>query len=418
MVHNGLGNAYKALNRVVEAMLAFRLAIALQPDAPDAYSNRGTVLLGIGQAERGLVSFDRAIVLAPREISYLYNIVQSKRLHAADRHLAALLDWSARVPTLATPAQIDLHFALGKAYADLGQPAEAMTHFHAGNRIKHGLFPYDETANRDLLDRICAFFNQDFMRSLDGYGDPTDKPILIVGMPRSGTTLLTQILASHPQVFGAGETPALGVAIRSLGQILGVPRFPEGLKALSPPILRRVSNIYLSELRSLTTTTTTTDYVVDKLLSNVFLLGLVKLMIPNVRIIHAVREPLDTCLSIYGQNFAGDQRYAHDLAALGRYYRSYQRMMEHWREVLPAGSLLDVHYEAVVDDQAGQTRRLLDHCGLPWDDACLSFHTWGGLVKTASVTQVRQPIYRTSVRRSRAFAPYLGPLIEALGTCP
>jgi hypothetical protein len=305
---------------------------------------------------------------------------------------------------------VTLHFALGKAYLDLGETERAFDHLDAGNRKKRIQLVYDAEANRAHNAAVAAAFPSEIYDRFAGAGCDSSAPIFVVGMPRSGTTLIEQILASHPAIHGAGELHALPEAAREIGGV------PEGIAGLSADELARLGDSYLERVGDLPAGKT---HFVDKLPVNFLNLGLIRLALPDARIIHARRDPVDTCLSCYAKSFkAANLPYAYDQTELGRYYRDYETLMAHWRATLPATHFLEVQYEAVVDDLEGQSRRMIAFLGLPWDDACLEFHRTRRPVRTASVNQVRRPIYRGSVGRWRVHAARLGPLLQALGVEP
>jgi hypothetical protein len=245
-----------------------------------------------------------------------------------------------------------------------------------------------------------------------GQGDPSTVPLFIVGMPRSGTTLVEQILASHHSVFGAGERTEL---LRTVGRIsaqqIGATSFPEAVWTMSVEALHQVGADYVAALQPLAPDA---SRIVDKMPANFACVGLIRLILPNAKIIHVSRNPVDTCLSCFSKLFSGEQPFSYDLAELGRYYHGYKDLMAHWRAVLPPGVMLEVEYESLVRDFNTQARRIIAHCDLPWDSACLDFHKTSRPVHTASLVQVRQPIYRTSVGRWRPAVTLLRPLLEAL----
>jgi hypothetical protein len=250
------------------------------------------------------------------------------------------------------------------------------------------------------------------MRTFQDVGEPSAVPLFIVGMPRSGTTLIEQIMASHPRLFGAGELPNLHNAAVSLHPTGGgIFSFPDAMLHVSGEHLQRLAAHYVSEVLRLAPTAT---HVIDKMPSNFFFAGLIHLALPNARIIHAVRDPVDTCMSCFSKLFAAGQYHTYDLAELGRYYRHYEELMEHWRRVLPVGRILDVRYEDLVADLEGQARRIIGHCGLEWHRRCLAFHETVRPVRTASATQVRQPLYRSAIGRARPYERFLGPLFAEL----
>jgi hypothetical protein len=231
--------------------------------------------------------------------------------------------------------------------------------------------------------------------------------VFVLGMPRSGSTLIEQILASHPQIHGAGELE------HPSGTAGAIPfLFPESVLSLDGGALARMGESYVARLPPRTDGRRLT---VNKLPNNFLYIGLIRLILPNARIIHTVRSPLDTCLSCYSTLFTSGQLFSYNLRELGRYYRGYDELMAHWRSVLAPDAMLDVAYEDVVEDLEGQARRLIDYCGLKWDDRCLSFHKTRRAVHTASAVQVRQPLFRSSIDRWRKFQAGLGPLLDELG---
>ncbi len=300
-----------------------------------------------------------------------------------------------------------LHFALAKVYLDVGDSARAFAHLDAGARMKRAQFAYSADANRARNAAIAAAFSAETFARFAGAGSRAGAPIFVVGMPRSGTTLIEQILASHPAIHGAGELHALPQIAAEIGGV------PEGLGALTADDLAGIGDDYLARAGEPPAGKTR---VVDKLPGNFANAGLIRLILPEAQIIHVRRDAIDTCLSCYSKNFRGPNLpYTNDQTELGLFYRDYEALMAHWRATLPATHFLEVDYEAVVDDLEGQARRMIAFVGLPWDPACLEFHRTKRPVHTASVNQVRKPIYRASVGRWRAHAAFLGPLIKALG---
>jgi hypothetical protein len=275
--------------------------------------------------------------------------------------------------------------------------------------LKRATFEYDANAVTRHFDAIRRTFDRNTLERLRGAGDASTVPIFVLGMPRSGTTLTEQILASHPDVHGAGELPdLLAIAQRPVNGA----GYPGNILALDRAQLTVWGADYVAGLRR---HAPGAKHITDKMPANFFAVGLIHLMLPHAKIIHVNRNPVDTCLSCFTRLFNRKQNQTYDLAELGRYYVDYVRLMNHWRALLPAGAFLDVRYEDIVADPETQARRLLDHCGLEWNAACLDFHKHRRSIRTASVTQVRQPIYKTSVERWRHYEKYLGPLLDALG---
>jgi hypothetical protein len=319
--------------------------------------------------------------------------------------------------SLAVGKRIDLHFALAKAYADLGRPQDEFERLLAGNKLKRSIVHYEETLVLSELDGARRVFSPEFMRKERGRGEPSAKPIFIVGMPRSGTSLIEQILASHPQVFGAGELTcferAIGDVRSGIGEVShgGVSRYPEIALQMSDDEFQNLGGGYLAAIERLAPTA---SHITDKMPTNFVFAGLIHLALPNATIIHTVRDPVDTCISCFSKLFTEGNFHSYDLAELGRYYRHYHTLMAHWHQVLPPGRILDVVYEDIVADLEGAARRIVAHCGLPWDARCLDFHSTERIVRTASAAQVRRPIYANSVGRRRAYQSMLGPLLAEL----
>ncbi len=316
------------------------------------------------------------------------------------------------IDTLETRQQIELHFALGKACEDLGRHAEAFAHWRDGNAIKRRVLDYSESGMLAWLARIRDVFTPELMRAKAELGDPSELPVFIVGMPRSGTTLLEQILSGHPDFFGAGELHNFGRAVTGLAP--GALAFPEAVWSWDADALMRLGARYDAELRALAPRARRAS---DKLPANFQFCGLIHLALPHARIIHVRRDPVDTCLSCFSKLFTGDNLpYAYDLEAeLGRYYRAYAE--PHGATGVrcsPAGVMLEVAYEDMVGDLEGQARKAVAHCGLDWDPRCLAFHDLDRPVRTASAAQVRQPLYGGSVARGRNYDGMLQPLLEAL----
>jgi hypothetical protein len=248
------------------------------------------------------------------------------------------------------------------------------------------------------------------VRAKRGLGDPSDAPVFIVGMPRSGTTLIEQILASHPKVFGAGELRAMANLAERISGPKGI-LFPEAASTLTDDHLLQLGGQYLHVVRRLAPTA---ERITDKMPGNFVLAGLIHLALPNARIIHVCRDARDTAFSCFSILFARGHEFTYDLADVGRYCGAYRRLMNHWRNVMP-GVMLEVHYEEVVADLESQARRIIAHCGLEWDERCLEFYRTERSVRTASANQVRQPIYRSSIGRWRLHKDALLPLLKALG---
>jgi hypothetical protein len=304
-----------------------------------------------------------------------------------------------------------LHFTLGKAWMDVGDGDRSFSHLNAGNALKRATLRYDPSATRRWMASIGPAFTPDMIERLAGAGDPSQTPIFIIGMPRSGTTLVEQVLSSHPEALGVGESPLLDHLVKSFpGDGSRPVGYPKLLAALTPADLGRLGRTYVAGISA----GAAHPLIIDKMPTNFLYAGLIHLMLPNARIIHCRRNPLDTCVSCYTKHFIAGVEFSYDLAELGSFYRDYQNLMARWRDLLPPERFLEIDYENVVEDLESQARRMVAFCGLEWDEACLSFHSNSRHVRTASSLEVRRPVHRDSIERWKAYEGHLGPLIEAL----
>lgn len=448
-VHNNLGGALKELGQFDAAMTCYRSALGIKPDFAKAHSNLGVVLrelgqhhaevecyhraleidpacsealLGMGQlylARGEMVEaedcFRKALEIKPDDLEIRLLLAQLRKVKTGDENLAALVATEEAARRNGSPMPykkaIYLHFALGKSFDDLGEYDRAFPHFIEGCKLRRATFEYDAAQTTQQFNDIMRVFNPATMARLKGGGDLSSVPIFVLGMPRSGTTLVEQIIASHPEVYGAGELPDLmAIAQRDVaGTDAG---FPNNVAALDQADLTKWAAQYVAGLQG---RAPDAKYLTDKMPTNFLAIGLIHLMLPNAKIIHVNRNPVDTCLSCFMQLFSNNQEHTYDLSELGHYYSDYVRLMQHWRNVLPAGSFLEVQYESIVAEQEIQSRRIIDFCGLDWNDACLDFYKNKRTIGTASKTQVRQPVYKSSVERWRSYEKFLGPLLDALG---
>jgi tetratricopeptide (TPR) repeat protein len=408
--HDCLARTLQLLDRTDEAVSHWEKILAIAPDHVDARNRLGNALRGIGRVDEAVRAFESAIMLAPRKTASYLNLANAKRLTVADPHFAAMTKLPSEMESLAVDDQICLYFALSKAFADLGDHEQSFRHLLQGNSLKRKQIKYNEAKTLERFERIRSIFSADLLRDKQKCGDPSSAPIFIIGMPRSGTTLVEQILASHPKVYAAGELYELQNLAAHITAANGS-EFPEAVAAMSDEQIRELG---VTHLRALRRRAPSAQRITDKMPANFMLVGLIALTLPNARIIHTCRDARDTALSCFSILFEAGQDYTYDLAELGRYIRAYQALMEHWRAVLPAGLMLEVQYAEVVNNLEEQARRIVAHCGLDWDDACLAFHKTERSVRTASATQVRQPIYQSSVGRWRRYEDRLQPLLQAL----
>jgi len=413
--HVNMGTALNGLGREVEALAWFDQALALDPANANAYANRGLSLKVLGQLDAARAVLERAVALAPRSPRHYLALADCRRFAPGDPLVAAMEALAREQATLPVGERICLGFALAKALADMGEPARGFEHLSAANGLKRRQIAYDEAGTLAGFARLADVFTPETMRARAGAGARGATPVFIVGMPRSGTTLVEQILANHPSVHGAGELETLPRAVAALNthareQAAGA--YPALLRDVAPQSLVDLGMRYLAETVALAPDAAR---ITDKLPLNFVHVGLIHWALPDARVIAVERDPVDTCLSCYSKLFVGNHPYAYDLGELGRYHRGYQDVMALWRSVLPDGVLLTVRYEDVVADLEGAARRIVAHCGLDWHPGCLAFHEATRAVRTASLVQVRQPLYREALGRAAPYRHLLGPLLDGLG---
>lgn len=407
--HVNLGSALQALGRDEEALAAYREALRLSPGYADAAAGEVSVLDRLGLVEEACARIRTLIETAPGNPDVITTFASvARRLGEEEKAVAALKGLLARHDLLATKREAAL-FALGKLCDARGRFSDAFEYYRAANSVRPHAFDLHEF--RDYCARVRGTFGKELLRRLPRARNNSALPIFVVGMPRSGTSLVEQILSSHPAVFGAGELTWIDQLSEAWPERLGVQaRYPECALDLSVRSLDLAQEEHLARLHACAPEA---DRVVDKMPGNFMHLGLIEILFPGSRIIHIAREPLDNCLSCFFQNFTHGHEYTADLETLGAVYREYERIMEHWRATL-AHPLLEVRYELLVADQEAESRRLVEFCGLPWDERCLHFHENKRVVRTASYDQVRRPMYRDSLARHRHYEPFLGDLRSAL----
>jgi tetratricopeptide (TPR) repeat protein len=411
---NLMGRVAFEREKLEDSIDYYRRALKVKPDLADAYNNMGNALKELGQLDEARAAYVRAIELDPEATGAYVNLADSMKFKPGDPYLARIEALAIKTESLSQKDRIHLDYALGKAYTDLADHKRAFSHLVAGSTAKRNMISYDEADAMAFFDRIENVFTADLIAGKAGGGDSSRRPIFILGMPRSGTTLVEQIIASHPMVRGGGELHELNDAINGVKDTHGgaaLP-YPEYVPALDPSAMKRLGERYLASVRK---RAPEGERVTDKMPSNYYFLGLIHLALPNAKIIHTMRDPVDTCVSCFSKLFSAEQNHTYDLGELGRYHRRYEQLMAHWRKVLPPGSFLDMQYEDVVADLECAARRIITYCDLPWDDRCLAFHETNRPVRTASATQVRQPIYKSAIDRWRLYEEFLGPLLIALG---
>jgi tetratricopeptide (TPR) repeat protein len=434
--HNNLGNVLRGRGHVAEAEISLRRALKLKPNYTDARCNLGLTLILLGRLRDARARFEKVLKAAPRHADALLGMAQiagmEGRFDEAETLLKRALAVNPSMPSawatlaglrkmtvsdvswlegaeaiaakgIAPLEEADIRFAIGKYYDDVEDFKRAFQSYKRANELlKPVAENYAREARTSFVDDLIAAYTKEAIAHVAGGASDSMKPIFVVGMMRSGTSLTEQIISSHPSVNGAGELSFWGNAVREHETAVR-----QGL--LGEPIRKRLAEDYL---RVLSGHSDDARHVVDKAPVNSDHLGVIHSIFPNARIIHMRRDPIDTCLSCYFQKFSTSLNFTMDLSDLAHYYREHRRLMEHWHSVLPPGSILDVPYEELVADQAGWTRRMLQFIGLEWDERCLEFTKTKRSVVTASYWQVRQTVYTDSVRRSRHYEKFIAPLLS------
>jgi tetratricopeptide (TPR) repeat protein len=405
----GLADCCKNLGEFARAEQVLTKLIADHRDNALAHHHHGVLLEQKGDILEAADAYRRAIELAPRLGLAHYQLAQLKGHRTTDDELQSRLRVY-RDPDLTAEQRSPLALAISIGYEQRKDFAEAFRYLSEGNDIKARLHPYDDAKVDRFHDSIRRAHTAMHAQELAVDSSHGPRIAFVLGMPRSGTSLTEQLLASHPEVHGAGEVACMEDTIRLLGRLTGTP-FPDGARVLTTDHLREMRTFYLQALGA---NTPDAGWIVDKTPMNFQYIGIISRMMPDAMIIHCRRDPLDNCLSIYQRLFDATHTYSHDLEALGHYYRRYWELMQFWTAQAP-DRVLDVGYEETVTDLERQAHRLCGFLGLPFDNAMLRFYQTERVVMTPSASQVRQPIYRDSVASWRKYAQYLGPLRDSLG---
>lgn len=405
--HLAAARACQSLGETTKALAYYQQASDLPGTiAESALAGQAATLLEAGRRDEAFASLDRALEIFPSSVRVLSIRADAKTFRENDSDIGKLRGIAAQGEARSIAERVKVNFSLGKAHLDIGATAEAFRYFKTANALKRSTFNYDSAATKQWMDQIATSFSIELIKRLAGSGADSRAPVFIIGMPRSGTSLVEQILASNHKVVGAGELSAFGTGVAELGP------YPHYAPGLTGPLLKALGERYLEKVSTLGSGA---ERVIDKMPGNFLYAGLIALALPGARIIHCRRDAVDTCLSCYTREFAGDQRFAYDMTELGEFYGYYERLMTHWREVLPASQFTEVRYEDVICDLEGEARALSEFIGVGWDDSCLAFYESKRVVRTASYGQVRQPLYSTSIGRWQEYQSELTPLLAALG---
>jgi tetratricopeptide (TPR) repeat protein len=408
---SGLGQASAQLGDIPRSVAAYARSLELDPGLPGIHMSYAHALKAIGRQQDALREYRAAIALKP-EFGEVYWSMANLKVFRFDPAEVAAMERQLKREDLTENADIHFRFALGKAYEDAGEYDRAWENYHAGNQRKRPLVSHDPVGFEARHEEIAEVFSREFLEQHAGDGFESDAPIFIVGLPRSGSTLIEQVLASHSRVEGTLELANLGEIALSTGRYRrGRNEYPEAVRALRGRDFRAFGQQYIEETRIYRTLGR--PRFTDKLPNNFSHIGFAHLILPNATVINARRHPLDSILGNYKQLFGTGQNFTYDLTELALYYRQYHEIMRHWHRVLP-GKVLDVHYEETVGDFEAQVRRILAHCSLPFEEACLRFHETDRPVRTASSEQVRQPLYSRALGTWRRYEKHLRPLQEEL----
>jgi len=437
-----LGIAYSEQNNFDAAIAAYQRALQLDPDDAEIYNNLGDALKDQGHLDKAIEKFERAVQLKPDYAGAYYNLGYALRdkaefTEAIEAFRKSLYfdpdcaeaysglseikgsmgpdDIVAMKSLLAKTDLIDdqrmhLNFALGNAYESVKEYDEAFSYYHEGNSMMRSTYQYSIEKDVAFFNILKNLFDKDFYEQRRDFGLYDNMPIFILGMPRSGTTLIEQILSCHSQVHGAGEINDLNKIMFESAPELNHHTYTDYIASLDRDEIIKFGKEYIKRITSYSNGT---PYVINKSPVNFQHIGMIRLIFPNAKIIHCKRNPVDTCLSAYKHCFTGRYYFAYDLQELGQYYKLYEELMSHWHKTIP-GYIFDNQYEELIENQEIQSRKILEFVGLPWDDSCLNFHQSKRPVKTASFAQVRQPIYKTSVALWKHYEKHLAPLQKVL----
>ena len=395
------------------ALQAYETILALKPDDGDAMFGRARCLMIMGRIDESEQSYLKALEIDPDSFSSYQNLLKNKSKKVDVNELRRRAEHYLTQEIYDDSEYVSACFALAYLEDREKKYGKAFEYFKRGNAIQSSRRPFDEDSFLNRVDSLIDGFSSEAIEKLSAGGSRSGLPVFIVGMPRSGTTLTEQILSSHSIVHGAGELLKVSHIFKALSSMRHQGfAYPQDIGDFDPAALADLGEQYLEV--AMRNAPAGTERVVDKLPGNIVHLGLIGVMFPNATLIHCMRDPMDTAISCFTQNFKDDLNFATDLTALGVYYRETLRLMDHWKKIFP-GRILEVQYEKTVEDQEAMSRKLIAHAGLDWEDQCLNFHETERSVQTASLWQVRQPIYKTSVQRWRRYEKHLGPLIDALG---
>ena len=439
--HYNLGNALIKLEREEDALTHYEQALAIKPDYAEAHYNLGNTLNILKREEDALTHFEQALAIKPdyakahHELGNTFNdlgrmedakacfkkVIATKPDFAEAHRLLTIVEpMQEQIPVIETllssPSVSDIdamhfHYALGNLFNDAKVYDKAFGHYLKANTLKRKTIDYDSQKQSAFVDKQIKSFSKNYFQEKMAYGSNSELPVFILGMPRSGTTLVEQIISSHPQVYGAGELDYLpDIVIAIAKQFESSSRYPECIALFNDSIVDKFSAEYLEKIKNYSPNATR---ITDKMPANFFRIGIIKILFPQARIIHCQRNAIDTCTSNYLNYFSKGNEYSFDLSEIGQYYLDYERLMAHWHNLFHS-EIFDVQYEELVMNQESISHQLIEYIGLDWDEKCLEFHKNNRVVRTVSNTQVRQPMYKNSINRWERYGEELQPLKKIL----
>ena len=389
-----------------EAIKLYERVLGQAAAQPRVWMSFGHMLKTVGRQDDGIAAYRKSIELLPSLGEAWWSLANLKTVKFSEADIAAM-EAALASGSVSKEDHFHLDFALGKALEDRGEAADAFAHYAAGNALRRTELDYDAEETERYVDRLIEICTPEFFAARAGQGCDAPDPVFVLGMPRAGSTLVEQILSSHSLIEGTSELPDIPVLARRAAD------YPLNLPDLTAPQLASLGDQFLR--RSRIQRKTERPFFIDKLPNNWMHVAFIRLILPSAKIIDARRHPLGCCFSNFKQHFARGQAFSYSLADMGRYYRDYVRLMDHFDRVQP-GAVHRVSYEAMVDDTEAEVRRLLEYCGLEFEEGCLAFHKTERAVRTARSEQVRQPIFREGTEGWKAFGAYLDPLRDALGS--
>jgi tetratricopeptide (TPR) repeat protein len=408
LLHYNLADTLYESNQIQEAINYFKLSLTFDPNNAFIHNRLGLAFNTTGEFENASKHYEQALALKPNYVDPLYNLV----IIEPKQEYISLIKEHLNNPETSENDKIAYHYALGVIFEKSMSYDETFNHYSIANSLKRKTISYQPENTSAYIDKLLKVYSKDYFqkKSLE-LGSNSELPVFIIGMPRSGTTLVEHIISSHPQIYGAGELEM----IRFIEKIITkhftqINSYPECITLCDQSTLSTYTAMYIEELKSLSSDSIR---ITDKMPSNFLRVGLIKTLFPKARVIHCRRSAMDVCLSIYLNYFVHGNKYSFELTEIGKYYLDYERLMKHWLELFPS-DIFEVQYEELVKDQENNSKRLIEFLGLGWDEQCNKFHENIRQVKTASNTQVRQPIYTNSISRWKNYEKHLEPLKEIL----